>query len=563
MAIKGAFQAGLFEAVGTGLEQGIKERTEKIQDLINSQMDTVRRTAPKLAQSMATAKEAEMMMKEMKAEFGVTDEEFIALAQNYDINQVYNSVAKVQASLPQGQKLDKQKFLGSLNIREGAKLPDNMTAEQALESIYLGYARNVTQQPEDTSDIHKDKSWGKAIKDTLMLNPRASAEEQLSAMSYMGYSVDDILQYQASMGTKFQPLAGVSREKAFSIATTDYDAARDYESSLNMFDRVFSRSVGLGEGQSPTIEEELLKANGYGPDDKVLAAKNARLGATAIADLEMELGYSGLFDESYMRTPLLTKLSNAIDSKEEMEALIEAQKNGRAKKLILESIQKEGTLTDEYIDAILTGSEIKKDEGITPEGITPEGITPEGLEFLNDPNSLSPPKVDSKEDSSASTGDLTVDAILGNAVKEEDEPQIVKTSERAKAQRRIDKSETYREAASKVTYEEYKGMSDAEKEAAGLPTVPVEAGEAFGLLNPKKHFKGGAEEIDVDTSEDAEIKDFAKAAVRISLELEDEFPDMELLKGEGGEELIKEWMRQNNIEINDTVLSMVKMQLSL
>ncbi len=563
MAIKGAFQAGLFEAVGTGLEQGIKERTEKIQDLINNQMDTVRRTAPKLAQSMATAKEAEMMMREMKAEFGVTDEEFIALAQNYDINQVYNSVAKVQASLPQGQKLDKQKFLGSLNIREGAKLPDNMTAEQALESIYLGYARNVTQQPEDTSDIHKAKSWGKAIKDTLMLDPRASAEEQLSAMSYMGYSVDDILQYQASMGTKFQPLAGVSREKAFSIESTDYDAKRDYESSINTFDRVFSRTVGLDPELANDINEELLRLNGYSPDDKVLAAKNARLGATAMAELEMELGYSGLFDESYMRTPLLTKLSNAIDNKQEMEAFIEAQKNGRAKKLILESIQKEGALTDEYIDAILTGSEVKKDGGKVLGGGEPGGETPEGLGSLNDTSSLSAPSLASKKDSPVSTGDLTVDAILSNAVKEEDEPQIVKTSERAKAQRRIDKSETYREAASKVTYEEYKGMSDAEKEAAGLPTVPVEAGEAFGLLNPKKHFKGGAEEIDVDTSEDAEIKDFSKAAVRISLELEDEFPDMELLRGEGGEELIKEWMRQNNIEINDTVLSMVKMQLSL
>ena len=566
MAIKGAFQAGLFEAVGTGLEQGIKERTEKIQDLINSQMDTVRRTAPKLAQSMADAKEAEMMMKEMKAEFGVTDEEFIALAQNYDINQVYNTVAKVQASLPQGQKLDKQKFLGSLNIREGAKLPDNMTAEQALESIYLGYARNVTQQPEDTSDIHKDKSWGKAIKDTLMLNPRASAEEQLSAMSYMGYSVDDILQYQASMGTKFQPLAGVSREKAFSIATTDYDAARDYESSLNTFDRVFSRTVGLDPEMAPDIREQVLKQSGYGPDDKVLAAKNTRLGATAIADLEMELGYSGLFDESYMRTPILTKLSNAIDNKQEMEAFIEAQKNGRAKKLILESIQKEGALTDEYIDAILTGSEVKKGgepEGREPGGGESEGETPEGLDSLNATSSLSPPSLDSKKDSPVSTGDLTVDAILSNAVKEDDTPQIVKTSERAKAQRRIDKSEAYREAASKVTYEEYKDMSDAEKEAAGLPTVAVEAGEAFGLLNPKKHFKGGAEDIDVDTSEDAEIADYAKAAVRISLELEDEFPDMEVLKGEGGEELIKEWMKQNNIEINDTVLSMVKMQLSL
>ena len=561
MAIRGAFGAGLVKGFATSLQKSIDERKSEFDDLIENQMNTVKSTAPKLMQSMAEAKEAEFIMKEMGNQFGVTPEEFIALAQNYDINQVYNAVAKVQAQLPQGQKLDKQKFLGSLNIREGVSLPEGMSPEQALESIYLGYAKNVTEKPDDLSESHKAVSWGKALKDTLMLNPRASAEDHLSAMSYMGYSVDDILQYQASMGTKFQPLPGVTREKAFSIDTTDYDAARDYESTINMYDRTFMRTTGLNPDLSRDMNEQLLKAHGYTANDKILAAKNARLGATAVAELEMELGYSGLFDEAYMRTPIITKLSNAINNKQEMEAFITAQKSGRAKSLIVESIQNKGELTDEYIEAILTGTEVKGGEG-TGEG-TGEGST--GFSVLSDIEGLIPPTVGTTKsveggsvDEPVSTGDPLVDAILKNAPEEDDVPD---TSESAKAQRRIDKAEAYREAASKVTYEEYKNMKDAEKKDAGLPTVAVEAGEAFGLANPKKHFKGGAEQIDVNVEVGAEIKELSDAAIKIMSELEDEFTDMELLKGKDGREVIKDWMSQNNIEINDIVIDMIQMQI--
>ena len=563
--IKGAFMSGLVDGFATSFTEGIKERQAKADELIDMQMDAARRTAPKLAQSMADLKDAEVMMQEMGTEFGVTPEEFIALAQSYDIKQVYNAVAKVQAQLPQGQKLDKQKFLGSLNIRDGAKLPENMSAEQALESIYLGYARNVSQKPDDTSDIHKAKSWGKALQETLMLDPRASAEDQLSAMSYMGYSVDDLLRYQAAMGTKYQPLPGVTRDKACSITTTDYDASRDYESSINLYDRVFSRTVGLDPELSPTMQAEALRQSGYGPDEKTLAAKNARLGATAIADLEMELGYSGLFEQSYLRTPIIAKLSNSIDNREEMEAFIEAQKNGRAKNLIMESIQKSGALTDEYIEAILTGAEPKVKDPISigereaesedakfTIGDQPEGLGAEptgGVVNMEGTGSEDP-----------TTGDATVDAIFRNA-KQDDEPEIDKITfgglERAKTQRRIDDAEAYREAASKVTYEEYKNMSDKEKEAAGLPTVPVKAGEAFGMTNPKKYFKGGIR------AGDAETEDLIESALKISLELEDSGIDMEALRGEDGEEIIKEWMKRNNIEINDRVLEMVKMQLRM
>ena len=74
MAIKGAFQAGLIQGFATSFAEGIKERQKRFDELVDSQMDTVRRNAPKMAQSMAEAKNADLIRQEMKAEFGVTDD---------------------------------------------------------------------------------------------------------------------------------------------------------------------------------------------------------------------------------------------------------------------------------------------------------------------------------------------------------------------------------------------------------------------------------------------------------------------------------------------------------
>src|SRR5210317_1492236 len=262
MAIKGAFQAGLVKGFATSFAEGIKERQKRFDELVDSQMDTVRRSAPKMAQSMAEAKNADLIRQEMKAEFGVTDEEFLAIAQNYDVNQVYGAIQKAQESLPEGAKLDKSQFLGSLDIPKGITLPEGMTAEQALENIYLGYARNVSADPENKSEGHKSMSWGKALKYTLMLDPRSSVEDHMKAMSYMGIPVQDVLAYEAATGGRYEPLPGVKRVKGFSIEATDYKES-DYMTTANTYERTFTRTfAGADDLANVTDMEGALAAIG-------------------------------------------------------------------------------------------------------------------------------------------------------------------------------------------------------------------------------------------------------------------------------------------------------------
>ena len=571
MAIRGAFTAGLVKGFATSLQDRIKENQERFNELVDNQMDTVRRAAPKMAQSMAEAKNADLIRQEMKAQFGVTDEEFLAIAQNYDVTQVYGAIQKAQANLPEGSKIDKSQFLGSLDIPKGVTLPEGMTAEQALENIYLGYARNIAGKPEDKSEVHKTTSWGKALKDTLMLDPSASAEEHLSAMQYMGIPVQDVLTYQAATGGRYEPLPGVKRVKGFDIEVTDYKES-DYMSTANTYERTFTRTFAgaddLANVTDPAAALERLQAK----DETELGSK-LRKGGLAIADLELSLSQGGV-DSQLTRDQALLRLSKEVNTSAEMDNLLAGVESGLASELILESIEKNGRLTDEYIEYILTGTkpdirETRKggtdDRTSGPRDIMADMAVPRGLGGADDEDEEEASVVVDEED--------VVSTILGNTPDEDEEDEsginFASGNARAVAQQQEDYVETARDAASKITYEEYEAMDDDAKREAGLPVRPIDFRLAFGYLSPKQYFKGAATQIDVGditesmTADDVSPGDttLASAAINIYKAMEDEFPDMSVLQGEDGKTVIKDYMEMNNIPVNETVIRMIQMQL--
>jgi hypothetical protein len=568
MAIRGAFGAGLVKGFATSLQDRIKENQERFNELVDSQMDTVRRAAPKMAQSMAEAKNADIIRQEMKAEFGVTDEEFLAIAQNYDVTQVYGAIQKAQDNLPEGSKIDKSQFLGSLNIPKGVKLPEGMTAEQALENIYLGYARNIAGKPEDKSEVHKTKSWGQALKDTLMLDPASSAEDHLSAMQYMGIPVQDVLAYQAATGGRYEPLPGVKRVKGFDIEVTDYKDT-DYSSTANTYERTFTRTfAGTDDLANATNMPNALER--LAAKDETELGSKLRKGGLAIADLELSLSQSGV-DSQLTRDQALLRLSKEVNTSAEMDNLLAGVENGLAAELILESLEKNGKLTDEYIEYILTGT--KPDIQETPSGGT-DDRTSGPRDIMADmavPRGLGAPD-DEEEASVVVDEEDVVSTILGNTPDEDEEDEsginFASGNARAVAQQQEDYVEAARDAASKITYAEYEAMDDDAKREAGLPVRPIDFRLAFGYLSPKQYFKGAATQIDVgDITEDMTADNaagdtrLASAAINIYKAMEDEFPDMSVLEGEDGKTIIRDYMEMNNLPVNETVIRMIQMQL--
>ena len=570
MAIRGAFSAGLVKGFATSLQDRIKENQERFNDLVDSQMDTVRRAAPKMAQSMAEAKNADLIRQEMKAQFGVSDEEFLAIAQNYDVTQVYGAIQKAQSNLPEGSKIDKSQFLGSLDIPKGVTLPEGMTAEQALENIYLGYARNIASSPEDKSEVHKTKSWGQALKDTLMIDPASSAEDHLSAMQYLGIPVQDVLTYQAATGGRYEPLPGVKRVKGFDIEVTDYKET-DYMSTANTYERTFTRTFAgtddLADVTDPAAALEALQAK----DETELGSK-LRKGGLAIAELELALSQSGE-DSQLTRDRALLRLSKEVNTSAEMDNLLAGVENGLASELILESMEKHGRLTDDYIEYILTGT--KPDIKETPTGGT-DDRTSGPRDIMADmavPRGLGGADDDDEETSVVVDEEDVVSTILDNTPDEDEEDEsginFASGNARAVAQQQEDYKERAMEAASKITYEEYEAMDDDAKREAGLPVRDTDFRLVFGYLSPKRYFKGAATQIDVgDITEDTTADDvdpgdttLANAAINVYKAMEDEFPDMSVLEGEDGKTIIRDYMEMNNLPVNETVIRMIQMQL--
>lgn len=562
MAIKGAFSAGLVKGFATSLQDRIKERQERFDELVDSQMDTVRRAAPKMAQSMAEAKNADLIRQEMKAQFGVSDEEFLAIAQNYDVTQVYGAIQKAQNNLPEGSKIDKSQFLGSLDIPQGVKLPEGMTAEQALENIYLGYARNIVNKPDDKSEVHKTKSWGAALKDTLMLDPASSAEDHLTAMQYMGIPVQDVLSYQAATGGRYEPISGVKRVKGFDIEVTDYKES-DYLSTANTYERTFTRTFA-GTDDLADVTDMASALTALGADDEAALGNRLRKGGIAIADLELSLSQSGI-DSQLTRDQSLLRLSKEVNTSAEMDSLLASVESGKASELILESIKKNGRLTDEYIEYILTGTTPTEDastDAIDASTVEEKDQTNEALS--TNAVTVDPTVVVEQED--------LVSSILDNTSDEDQEEDTELNLEvgnaRETAQKNIDYQVSAREAASKITYAEYESMSDDEKREAGLPVRGVDFRFAFGYSSPKKYFKGAADQIDVgDITAETDINEedpvnntqLATAAINVYRAMEDEFPDLSVLQGEDGKQIIRDYLESNNLPINDKVIMMVQL----
>ena len=512
MAISGAFGAGFVQGFGESMKKNADKRFEKQQQYVDNMMENARRFAPKYAQDKATADATIGMMQEFETRYGVSNEEFIALAQTHDISKVYENIQIAEQGLRDGAKLDvKGQILSALKIPEGAKLPDGMSPEDAVRSMILGYAQNVSTKPDDNSETHKNKSWAKAISETLALNPRASAEEQIAAMKVAGVPVQEILQYQAAAGGTYKPLQNVQRTGVIDFSddykASDYTTiARSYTSTIN---KIMAGSEDLALANATSIEEA-MKVSGV---DNVQALAEMTVSAgRAIADLDLDLANNKM--KEYNRVRILQRLGEQINLGTEITALKEAVDSGLAMRLVQESYEKNGKLTQEYIDAILSNREIKQVEADKVSEKAPEtpsfledpsvpqlGGTLDALNINDRPSTPTLPQ----DQVDTTTGDEASNLL--KTIKQNQKTQkesgidpdsgFVAGNAGSVAARQEEWIDKTREAASKITYSAYNRMLQTKAgrerlKAMGLPTQKFPTGKdralAFGLMSPEQYF---------------------------------------------------------------------------
>jgi len=407
MAISGAFGAGFVQGFGQSMQKNAEKRFEKQERYVDNMMENARRFAPKYAQDTATANATIDIMNEFQTRYDVSNEEFIALAQTHDIAKVYESIQVAEQGLRDGQKLDvKGNILSALKIPEGTKLPDGMSAEDAVRGMVLGYAQNVNSQPDDNSETHKNRSWAKAISDVLALNPRASAEEQIKAMRVAGVPVQQLLQYQAAAGGSYKPLTNVSRTGVIDFSSDYKDT--DFESSARTYTRTIN-SIITGSEDIGSLQAESLQAlvNNLGVSSGEELSQMTTRAGVSFADLELELANTDM--RKINRDRALSALTAEVNTSAEITALMEAVESGKATALINKSYAEHGKLTDKYIAAILSNTE--------PEDVSEDRVMPEDPTLPQDMDApasalgltLTVPGGDTQPDSSSDTSEGDTD----------------------------------------------------------------------------------------------------------------------------------------------------------
>ena len=384
----GAFGAGFIGQIG----QGIEDRGIRQEKYVDNMLSTAKANAGKYAEANALAEQNILMMKDMQRDFGITDAEYVALAQTRNVEDIYKVAYETKESLSlipgaNPNAITKDMILKGVELVDNATLPEGMTAESALRQIFTGTVSNLNTRPNDKSDRHVNNSFGAALKGILKLDPQSSAREQADAMTVAGYKVSDIESFVESGGRRGKPMPGVSASGVFSLPDLQY-TDNDFKATESSFLSRITRGVtGLDStgfaDASPEQVKEMLTAL---PSAKEMSKEEAfnvfsRAG-NGFAKLETALiarGYEDGMGGSNLRQMLLSDVSNRIDTLEEVNTFNDLiRKDPKALADYILDKHRAGGISDDDIDKLLSGEALSEEAADAEVGAAvPESITPE------------------------------------------------------------------------------------------------------------------------------------------------------------------------------------------
>ena len=482
--IKGAALSGFVSGFGEEFAKGISERQERFDKYEDEQIATAKAKEPYLAKDRASADSAILMMNNLKRDFGLSNEDFIGLAQsNTDIESVYKSIYTAQKqydNMPNGGKLSRADIMGTLKIPETFEIPQGVTAEDMIYKIFTNNAYNLSQDPNNRSEEHKANSFGKAISSALMLNPKTSAREAVNNMEILGIRGENLLNYTPGQrGTAIEGL----QASPFTLPDIEYDKDQLMRTS-NRYEKDILQSFGAIDKDGQLLSEEDWADGIRTTDDAgkgITGLQKAKRAGSAFAKLETFMIAQGLdigFGIGNKRNAVLEDIANQINTKEEVDNFIKNVNNGNATKIIVDAVRKDGNINDDAIDAIL-GSVIKKKD------IIETGLDPKVTD-LNKPKKVVPLTKTFVEESNdevelgAGGGDTLTEVINDKVVKKENAAIIANLKKSGDKKEDISSSlvettiskeaeEKWKETASKMTWQEYKDLSFTAREKLGLP----------------------------------------------------------------------------------------------
>ena len=575
MAIKGAFAAGVLQGFEKSIREGMEDRKKRMEDLIDRGISTAKSVAPKYAKTKAELTQTKRIGDAFKRDFNVTDEEFVALVQSTDVTNLYEKVyqeneRRKNLGLP---PVDREDIMFGIQMPENFAMPEGMSRNDMLEQIMGLRTKELQKEDDPNSEGAKNRSMGKALAKFLVLNPQMSADQAIKQMEYMGYNVQDLLDYSKTGGVKQDVIPGITRTSELSMPTYDYKEDDMAKTQRSMYSSLTRRITGA-DFASPTQFADYRQGN---PDDTATIRRDAENASNALARLELQLVRTNARNPTIAgrlpRQMLLQDIANAVETPEELAQLNQSILSGNAIEVINAALQEGRELNADDYNAIITG--VKRTEG--GEGNdTGNGMSEGGEAKIPDIIKGDPELISKYE----SLDEDTKAAVAAN-LSETDDPQVARmlleqagrdqvdeTTGSGQAVDRVDTAREvaqvnqdtinrFRDVAKNYTYQEYKDMSRSERRDAGLPARGIDSAAAFGMINPASYFKGGAGGIDasgLDESTMAPAK-VAEVAANVFDAMTEEFPDISVVS----EEVIRKYLSDNNVPANERLVSLLKM----
>ncbi len=561
MAIKGAFTAGLISGFASSLEKGIEERKQRMQELIDQQMDTAKRAAPKYAETKAQMSQIAEIGDAFKRDFNISDEEFLALTQTADVTNLYTSVYKEHLNRQQNGLggVSGDEILKMVKLPEGFAMPKGETRDSMLEKMFGLRTAALKDEADPKSEGAQNRSFVKSLKDFMVIDPSMTAEQRLANMKVMGMDVNTLRDFAVSGGGKRDVIPGVTRESEVGLTPVDYKDTDAKSTQSNFYRMMTIRTTGTDFSNEFALSN-YASAN---PDNAKAVQKRALDASIGMAELERQIIRIGMGNPAVSgragRFDIMNTIAQSVDTIDELDSIRNSIANGNAITIIQDAIKNNRMLTEEDVTAIITNAQ--------KSGAADKPSTTDNLESTAPtakPTALPEKPKDEAEMTFAERQAARLAAATPEAGQEAETPAAqapdttMDTAEEVAAAN-IDTVNAFQEAAKGYTYEQYKGMTRKEKQAAGLPTKGIDAAAAFGVVNPKSFFKGGADKLapegfDAATSD---IETVSKVVTDVFSAMVDEFPDLNALEDTD----IQEFLKQNNVPYNDNLVKMLKLAI--
>lgn len=472
--------AGFMAGFGEQLSSSVEARKKTLDRLIEDNLDNARIAKKEYSNRKNQADQVLDSAKAIRASYGLDESQTLQLAEAYgtDLPNLQNVLDQNSNRLVSdlGVRYNAEDVMSYVNAAETLNLPKGVGLSEGVNRLMGLNYQELSKEKDPKSEGSRARSF---IRAALTLDPQLDAAEKMENMTGPnGLTYAQLLEMQES---------GFAKEDVFGNVTRASGITYDYTSTTakqtrNDYSRVFSNNVYKEDLTDPLTYNNYTALEGT---DKAKLKSEVFGAGTALSKLERSIvgSFRGTdLAMNALRKGILDDIAERVRDPEELRSLIDSVGSGFAISVIE---AKNGKLTDEDIDSIITGVVVESSTEVPKTGVAPldeltaTDTAQTGTVSLID-TIKSQDKASQDERTATGTPETGPGSIIDNIIANDENDENDETnsvldnattlgSSRENAQTNIDNKARMQEAMADVSREEWDNMTRSERREAGLP----------------------------------------------------------------------------------------------